>query len=237
MALLELKKVNAFYGNIQALKQVSLKVEKGEMVSLIGANGAGKTTTLMSICGLIKDRSGSILIDGKDISNIPAHELINFGISQVPEGRRIFPDLTVLENLNMGAFVRRDKLAIKQDLDEVFNLFPRLAERRHQMGGTLSGGEQQMLAISRSLMSRPEILLLDEPSLGLAPLIVQHIFDIIQKINLERGTTILLVEQNANMALKIANRAYVIQNGSIMMSDKASVLLENEEVKKAYLGL
>lgn len=237
MALLELKKVNAFYGNIQALKQVSLKVEKGEMVSLIGANGAGKTTTLMSICGLIKDRSGSILIDGKDISNIPAHELINFGISQVPEGRRIFPDLTVLENLNMGAFVRRDKLAIKQDLDEVFNLFPRLAERRHQMGGTLSGGEQQMLAISRSLMSRPEILLLDEPSLGLAPLIVQHIFDIIQKINIERGTTILLVEQNANMALKIANRAYVIQNGSIMMSDKASVLLENEEVKKAYLGL
>ena len=163
--------------------------------------------------------------------------MINFGISQVPEGRRIFPDLTVLENLNMGAFVRRDKLAIKQDLDEVFNLFPRLAERRHQMGGTLSGGEQQMLAISRSLMSRPEILLLDEPSLGLAPLIVQHIFDIIQKINIERGTTILLVEQNANMALKIANRAYVLQNGSIMMSDKASVLLENEEVKKAYLGL
>lgn len=237
MAQLALEKVNTFYGNIQALKDVSLTVDKGDIVTLIGANGAGKTTTLMSICGLVPSRSGKIVFEGTDITGIAAHELVKYGISQVPEGRRIFPQLSVLENLDMGAFMRRDKAGIKADLDEVFELFPRLAERRHQSGGTLSGGEQQMLAISRALMSRPQVLLLDEPSLGLAPLIVQHIFDIIQKINRERGTTILLVEQNANMALKIANKGYVLQNGSILMADSAAALLENEEVKTAYLGL
>ncbi len=237
MAQLALEKVNTFYGNIQALKDVSLTVDKGDIVTLIGANGAGKTTTLMSICGLVPCRSGKIVFEGTDITGIAAHELVKYGISQVPEGRRIFPQLSVLENLDMGAFMRRDKPGIKADLEEVFELFPRLAERRHQSGGTLSGGEQQMLAISRALMSRPQVLLLDEPSLGLAPLIVQHIFDIIQKINRERGTTILLVEQNANMALKIANKGYVLQNGSILMADSAAALLENEEVKTAYLGL
>lgn len=237
MAQLALEKVNTFYGNIQALKDVSLSVDKGDIVTLIGANGAGKTTTLMSICGLVPCRSGTIVFEGNDITGIAPHELVKYGLSQVPEGRRIFPQLSVLENLDMGAFMRRDKAGIKADLEEVFELFPRLAERRHQSGGTLSGGEQQMLAISRALMSRPQVLLLDEPSLGLAPLIVQHIFDIIQKINRERGTTILLVEQNANMALKIANKGYVLQNGSILMADSAAALLENEEVKTAYLGL
>lgn len=237
MALLELNNVNTFYGNIQALRDISLSVQEGEIVTLIGANGAGKTTTLMSICGIVPPRSGTITLDGEDITKVQAHELVAMGVSQVPEGRRIFPQLTVTENLAMGAFLRRDKDGIQEDLDHVFTLFPRLAERRHQAGGTLSGGEQQMLAISRALMARPRVLLLDEPSLGLAPLIVQHIFEIIKQINETRKTTIFLVEQNANMALKIAHSGYVLQNGAIKLSGTAANLLENEEVRKAYLGL
>lgn len=237
MALMELRNVCTYYGNIQALRNISLSVEEGEIVTLIGANGAGKTTTLMSICGITSIRSGEILLDGIDISRQSPHKIVAMGLSQVPEGRRIFPQLTVAENLDMGAFLRDNKLLVKADLEEVFELFPRLAERRNQQGGTLSGGEQQMLAISRALMARPRILLLDEPSLGLAPLIVHNIFEIIKRINEERKTTIFLVEQNANMALKIANKGYVLQNGSIKMADTAENLLANAEVRKAYLGL
>ncbi|OHD23424.1 MAG: branched-chain amino acid ABC transporter ATP-binding protein [Spirochaetes bacterium GWB1_59_5] len=235
--MMELKNVCTYYGNIQALRSISLSVEEGEIVTLIGANGAGKSTTLMSICGVTSIRSGEILLDGKDISKKSPHAIVKMGLSQVPEGRRIFPQLTVAENLDMGAFLRDNKPLIKADLEEVYELFPRLAERRGQQGGTLSGGEQQMLAISRALMGRPRILLLDEPSLGLAPIIVHNIFEIIKRINVERKTTIFLVEQNANMALKIANKGYVLQNGSIKMADSAANLLANEEVRKAYLGL
>jgi branched-chain amino acid transport system ATP-binding protein len=237
MALLELKNVSTFYGNIHALKSISISVEEGEIVTLIGANGAGKTTTLMSICGITPVRSGEILLRGQDITKLSPNKIVQLGVSQVPEGRRIFPQLTVSENLDMGAFLRRDKEGIQRDMEQVFSIFPRLAERRNQLGGTLSGGEQQMLAISRALMANPHLLLLDEPSLGLAPLIVQSIFEIIQRINKERKTTILLVEQNANMALKIASKGYVLQNGVIKMADTAAHLLENEEVRKAYLGL
>lgn len=237
MALMELKNVCTYYGNIQALRDISLSVEEGEIVTLIGANGAGKTTTLMSICGITAVRSGQVLLDGEDISRKSPHAIVAMGLSQVPEGRRIFPQLTVMENLDMGAFLRGNKELVKADLEEVFELFPRLAERRSQQGGTLSGGEQQMLAISRALMARPRILLLDEPSLGLAPIIVHNIFEIIKRINEERKTTIFLVEQNANMALKIADKGYVLQNGSIKMADSAERLLANEEVRKAYLGL
>jgi len=237
MALLELKNVSTFYGNIHALKSISILVEEGEIVTLIGANGAGKTTTLMSICGITPVRSGEILLRGQDITKLSPNKIVQLGVSQVPEGRRIFPQLTVSENLDMGAFLRRDKEGIQRDMEQVFSIFPRLAERRNQLGGTLSGGEQQMLAISRALMANPHLLLLDEPSLGLAPLIVQSIFEIIQRINKERKTTILLVEQNANMALKIASKGYVLQNGVIKMADTAAHLLENEEVRKAYLGL
>ncbi len=237
MALLELKDIRTFYGNIQALKGISISVDEGEIVTLIGANGAGKTTTLMSICGITPIREGAIFLNGKDISRISPNKIVQMGVSQVPEGRRIFPQLTVSENLDMGAFLRSDKEGIKRDIEEVFSIFPRLAERRNQLGGTLSGGEQQMLAVSRALMANPHLLLLDEPSLGLAPLVVQNIFEVIQKINKERKTTILLVEQNANMALKIANKGYVLQNGLIKMADTAARLLENEEVRKAYLGL
>lgn len=237
MALLNVDKISTYYGNIQALREISISVEEGEIVTLIGANGAGKTTTLMSICGITPVRGGSITLDGEDITRLEPNDIVARGIAQVPEGRRIFPQLTVTENLDMGAFLRKDKDGIKADLDEVFALFPRLAERRHQAGGTLSGGEQQMLAISRALMQRPRILLLDEPSLGLAPIFVQHIFEIIKKINHERKTTIFLVEQNAHMALKIANKGYVLQNGRIKMEDTAENLLANEEVRKAYLGI
>ena len=237
MPLMELKNVCTYYGNIQALRGISLSVEEGEIVTLIGANGAGKSTTLMSICGVTSIRTGEILLDGKDISKKSPHAIVKMGLSQVPEGRRIFPQLTVAENLDMGAFLRDNKALIKADLEEVFELFPRLAERRSQQGGTLSGGEQQMLAISRALMGRPRVLLLDEPSLGLAPIIVHNIFEIIKRINVERKTTIFLVEQNANMALKIANKGYVLQNGTIKMADSAANLLANEEVRKAYLGL
>ncbi len=237
MALLQIEKASTFYGNIQALKDISLSVEEGEIVTLIGANGAGKTTTLMSICGITPVRSGRVLFDGEDITSLAPNKIVELGISQVPEGRRIFPQLTVIENLDMGAFMRRDSGGIKDDMEEVFSLFPRLAERRNQAGGTLSGGEQQMLAISRALMTRPRVLLLDEPSLGLAPIFVQHIFEIIQKINRERKTTVFLVEQNAHMALKIAHKGYVLQNGAIKLADSSERLLANEEVRKAYLGI
>ncbi len=235
--MLELRNVETFYGNIMALKGVSLAVSEGEIITLIGANGAGKSTTLMTICGIVPPRYGEILFMGKPIQRTEPHEIVALGISQVPEGRRIFPLLTVMENLDMGAFLRKDKAGIAKDMEYIFSLFPILKERRHQQGGTLSGGEQQMLAISRALMARPRLLLLDEPSLGLAPLIVQLIFRIIRKINEENRTTILLVEQNANMALQIAHRGYVMEKGRITMEGTAASLLDNEEVKRAYLGL
>ena len=235
--MLSLVDINSFYGNIQALKGVNLEVKEGEIITLIGANGAGKTTTLMSISGIVPPRTGEVRFMGEPITHLNPNRIVSMGISQVPEGRRIFPYLTVLENLDMGAFLRNDKDGVKSDLDYVFNLFPILAERRNQTGGTLSGGEQQMLAISRALMARPRLLLLDEPSLGLAPLIVKQIFEIILKINQENNTTIFLVEQNANLALKIAHRGYVMENGKITLSDSADHLLVNEDVKKAYLGI
>jgi len=235
--MLKLKNINTFYGNIQALHDVSLEVKQGEIITLIGANGAGKTTTLMSICGIVPPRSGEIIFEGKPIHQMKTDEIVKLGIVQVPEGRLIFPYMTVMENLDMGAYLRKDKEGIKKDLEYIFELFPILAQRRNQQGGTLSGGEQQMLAISRALMARPRLLLLDEPSLGLAPLVIRQIFEIIQKINRENNTTIFLVEQNAHQALKIAHRGYVMENGRITLVDSASNLLNNEEVKKAYLGL
>jgi branched-chain amino acid transport system ATP-binding protein len=235
--MLKLEKINTFYGNIQALKDLSLEVNEGEIITLIGANGAGKSTTLMSICGIEQPRSGRVIFEGEDITEKAPDKIVAQGISQVPEGRRIFPKLTVAENLDMGAFLRNDKGEIARDMEYIFELFPRLAERRSQQGGTLSGGEQQMLAISRALMGKPRLLLLDEPSLGLAPLIVKQIFEIIVKINKENNTTVFLVEQNANMALKIAHRGYVLQNGTVTMTDEADKLMANEEVKAAYLGI
>jgi branched-chain amino acid transport system ATP-binding protein len=235
--MLELRKISTYYGNIQALKGISMEVAQGEIVTLIGANGAGKTTTLMSICGVVPPRSGEILFEGRPIQGLSPNEIVALGISQVPEGRRIFPYLTVAENLDMGAFLRGDKDGIRQDIDYIFELFPILADRRHQAGGTLSGGEQQMLAISRALMARPRLLLLDEPSLGLAPLVVKRIFEIVRKINAESNTTIFLVEQNANLALKVAHRGYVMETGQITLTDAAGNLLANEAVRKAYLGI
>ena len=235
--MLKLNDVHAYYGNIQALKGISIEIEQGEIVTLIGANGAGKTTTLMSISGIVPIRSGDVAFDGKSISRMAPNDIVAMGICQVPEGRRIFPYLTVLENLEIGAFLRNDTSEIAKDLDYVFNLFPILAQRRHQAGGTLSGGEQQMLAISRALMARPRLLLLDEPSLGLAPMVVKRIFEIIRKINAENNTTIFLVEQNANHALKVAHRGYVMENGYITLSDNSLNLMDNEEIRKAYLGL
>jgi len=234
--MLKLKNVQTFYGNIQALKDVSIEISEGEIITLIGANGAGKTTTLMSICGIVPPRTGEILFLGQPIQDILPNKIVSLGICQVPEGRRIFPYLSVLENLDMGAFLRTDKSGIKKDFEYIFDLFPILAERRHQAGGTLSGGEQQMLAVSRAIMSRPRLLLLDEPSLGLAPIIVKQIFNIIKKINTENNTTIFLVEQNANLALKVAHRGYVMETGRITLTDTAANLLSNEDVKKAYLG-
>jgi branched-chain amino acid transport system ATP-binding protein len=216
---------------------VSIDISEGEIITLIGANGAGKSTTLMSICGIVPPRSGEIRFMGQPIHNLNPNKIVSLGISQVPEGRRIFPYLTVVENLDMGAFLRNDKEAINQDLEYIFELFPILAERRHQAGGTLSGGEQQMLAISRALMAKPRLLLMDEPSLGLAPIIVKQIFEIIKKINAEQKTTIFLVEQNANLALKVAHRGYVMENGKITLTDTASNLLSNEAVRRAYLGI
>lgn len=235
--MLEVRNIMTFYGAIQALKDISIQISEGEIITLIGANGAGKTTTLMSISGIVPPRSGEIFFMGEPIHNMSPNKIVSLGISQVPEGRRIFPYLTVLENLDMGAFLRNDTENIKQDIEYIFELFPLLAERRRQPGGTLSGGEQQMLAISRAIMARPRLLLLDEPSLGLAPIIIRQIFDIIQKINKENKTTIFLVEQNANLALKVANRGYVMENGRITLTDSAQNLLSNEKVKKAYLGL
>ncbi|BCR03784.1 ABC transporter ATP-binding protein [Desulfuromonas versatilis] len=235
--MLKLKNINTFYGNIQALKGVTIEIAQGEIVTLIGANGAGKSTTLMSICGVVPPRTGEIWFKGSPIQGMSPDKIVTLGINQVPEGRRIFPNMSVLENLEMGTFLRRDKEGIKKDLEYVLDLFPILAQRRNQAGGTLSGGEQQMLAISRALMGRPRLLLLDEPSLGLAPLIIKQIFEIIKKINEESGTTIFLVEQNANQALKLAHRGYVMENGRITLSDTAETLLSNEDVKKAYLGI
>lgn len=234
--MLELKDVHTYYGNIHALKGISLSVNQGEIVTLIGSNGAGKSTTLRTIQGINRPRSGSIIFEGEALEKLPAHEIAFRGVAQSPEGRMIFPRMTVLENLEMGAYARKDNSGIKDDLDRVFTLFPRLKERITQKGGTLSGGEQQMLAMGRALMARPRILLLDEPSMGLSPLLVELIFDIIQTINKE-GVTILLVEQNALMALTIANRGYVIQTGEIILADDASKLKENEMVRKSYLGI
>ena len=235
--MLELRNLQTFYGGIQALRDVSMEISEGEIITLIGANGAGKTTTLMSVCGIVPPRSGDILFMGKPIHDLSPNQIVALGISQVPEGRRIFPYLTVMENLDMGAFLRADKDEIKQDMEYIFELFPILAERRHQAGGTLSGGEQQMLAISRALMARPMLLLMDEPSLGLAPLIVKQIFEIIRKVNTENNTTIFLVEQNANLALKVAHRGYVMETGRITLTDSAKNLLADEKVMKAYLGM
>ncbi len=235
--MLKLKNIQAFYGNIQALKGISMDIKEGEIITLIGANGAGKSTTLMAISGIVPVREGEIIFKGKSITNTPPDKIVSLGISQVPEGRRIFPYLTVMENLDMGSFLRKDKSGIKKDLEYVLELFPILAERRSQAGGTLSGGEQQMLAISRAIMTRPELLLLDEPSLGLAPIITKQIFEIIKKFNKESNTTIFLVEQNANLALKVADRGYVMENGLITISDTGDNLLINEDVKKAYLGI
>lgn len=235
--MLKLQNINTFYGNIQALKDISIEIAEGEIITLIGANGAGKTTTLMSISGIVPPRTGEIDFMGQPIHTMSPEKIVSLGICQVPEGRHIFPYLTVLENLDMGAFLRNDTHEIKKDMEHIFDLFPILAERKHQAGGTLSGGEQQMLAISRALMARPKLLLLDEPSLGLAPLIIRQIFDIIKKINRESGTTIFLVEQNANLALQVADRGYVMENGRITLTETGENLLANEEVKKAYLGM
>ncbi len=235
--MLELRNVNAAYGNIQVLHNLDLVINSGEIITLIGANGAGKSTTLMAISGIVPVRSGKILFEGKPVHKLPPEKLVAMGICQVPEGRHIFPLLTVMENLDMGAFLRSDNDGIKEDLDYVFSLFPILADRRNQDGGTLSGGEQQMLAMSRALMARPKLMLLDEPSMGLAPLIIKQIFDIIKKINKDHNTTIFLVEQNANQALHIADRGYVIENGVITISDSAENLLQNQDIQKAYLGI
>jgi len=233
--MLEIKNLTAGYGPIQAIEGLSLRVNRGEIVTLLGSNGAGKSTTLRSISGLLKQKSGIISFDGTDIQKLPPQKIISRGISQVPEGRKIFGRLTVEENLDVGAYLVKDHAVIAERKEHAFTLFPRLAERRHQKGGTLSGGEQQMLAIGRALMQAPQLLLLDEPSMGLAPLLVEAIFDIIRQLNSE-GTTILLVEQNARMALQVANRAYVLANGRLTMEGKASDLAHDPEVQKAYLG-
>ncbi|SDE78051.1 High-affinity branched-chain amino acid transport ATP-binding protein LivF [Sporomusa acidovorans DSM 3132] len=235
MAMLNIDNINVYYGAIHALKGISVEVNQGEIVTLIGANGAGKSTTLRTISGLLKPKSGKIMFEDQNIAGIAAQNIVKMGISQVPEGRRVFAHMTVLENLEMGAYLRSNSKEIKADMDMVFGRFPRLAERRGQLAGTLSGGEQQMLAMGRALMSRPRILLLDEPSMGLAPLLVKEIFSIIRDIN-ATGTTILLVEQNAHMALSIANKAYVLETGRITLSGDAKQLAESEEIRKAYLG-
>ncbi len=235
MAMLKVDNINVYYGAIHALKGISVEVNQGEIVTLIGANGAGKSTTLRTISGLLKPKTGQILFEGQNIAGTAAQNIVKLGISQVPEGRRVFAHMTVLENLDLGAYLRSDSKGIKEDMDTVFGRFPRLAERRSQLAGTLSGGEQQMLAMGRALMSRPRILLLDEPSMGLAPLLVKEIFSIVKDIN-ETGTTILLVEQNAHMALSIANKAYVLETGRVILSGDAKELAASEEIRKAYLG-
>ena len=235
MAMLEVNNLEVYYGVICALKGISFEVNKGEIVTLIGANGAGKTTTMQSIVGLIPARTGSVVFDGKDISKTPCHKIVHLGMTQVPEGRRIFQELTVYENLLMGAYSIKDQSGFKNDIDAIYTRFPRLAERRNQIAGTLSGGEQQMLAMGRAIMSHPKLLMLDEPSMGLSPLLVDQVFEIIKDINKD-GTTILLVEQNAGKSLAISDRAYVLENGSIVLSGTGKELAESELVRKAYLG-
>jgi branched-chain amino acid transport system ATP-binding protein len=233
--MLTLEEVRAGYGAIEVLRGVSLTVREGEVVTLIGANGAGKTTLLMTVCGIVRARGGRIAFQGRDLAGVPSHEIVRRGLVQSPEGRKIFPRLSILENLEMGAFTRTDPDGVRRDLARVYDLFPILAERRHQPGGTLSGGEQQMLAVGRAFMARPKLLLLDEPSLGLAPLVVKRIFEVIGELN-RQGVTILLVEQNARMALKLAHRGYVMETGRILMADACAALLEDPKVQSAYLG-
>lgn len=233
--MLLVEDLQVYYGGIHALKGVSLEVNEGEIVTLIGANGAGKSTTLRTISGLIKAKSGKVVFKGETVDNIPAHEIVKKGLCHVPEGRKIFANLTVKDNLEMGAYLRSDKVGIREDMEKVFKMFPRLQERQKQLGGTLSGGEQQMLAIGRALLTQPKLLLMDEPSMGLAPLLVQEIFEIIKKINQE-GVTILLIEQNANMALSIADRAYVLETGNIVLKGDAKEIANDEAIRKAYLG-
>lgn len=233
--MLRVEEVHAYYGTIHALRGVSLEVKEGQIVCLIGANGAGKSSTLMAISGILRASAGRIIFEGEDLADVPSHSIVERGISQVPEGRRIFSKLTVLENLEMGAYTRVDAAHVRQDLDRIFGLFPLLGERRFQLGGTLSGGEQQMLAIGRALMVRPRLLLMDEPSLGLAPKLVETIFEIIREINAQ-GTTIFLVEQNAHMALSIAAKGYVMEAGRVVLEDDAASLMANQDVRKAYLG-
>ena len=235
MAMLEVKDLQVFYGMIQAIKGISFEVNEGETVALIGANGAGKTTTLHTITGLLSPKKGSVVFEGKEITKVPAHKIVSLGMAHVPEGRRVFAQLSVYQNLKMGAYTRKDKAEIDEMLETVYQRFPRLKERQNQMAGTLSGGEQQMLAMGRALMSKPKIVLLDEPSMGLSPILVNEIFDIIQSLN-KAGTTVLLVEQNAKKALSIADRAYVLETGRIVQSGDAQVLLNDESIKKAYLG-
>ena len=233
--MLRVEDINVYYGAIHAIKGISLEVNDGEIVALIGSNGAGKSTTLRTISGLMKPKTGRIMYDGEDITGVPAHKIVGKGLCQVPEGRHVFANLTVLENVELGAYLRTDKEGIAKDMEMVFEKFPRLLERKDQLSGTLSGGEQQMLAMARALMSRPKLLLLDEPSMGLAPLLIKEIFNIIKEINAS-GTTVLLVEQNANMALSIADKAYVLETGRITLSGTAAELASSEEVRKAYLG-
>ena len=235
MAMLEIKDIEVYYGVIQALKGISFEVNQGEVIALIGANGAGKTTTLQTITGLLQAKRGSISFEGKDITRTPAHNIVKLGIAHVPEGRRVFSNLTVYQNLRMGAYTRADKNEIEESLNLVYERFPRLQERKNQMAGTLSGGEQQMLAVGRALMSRPKLMMMDEPSLGLAPLVVKGIFDIIREIN-RQGVTILLIEQNANMALRIADVGYVLETGRMTLSGTGQELLHNDAVRRAYLG-
>ena len=236
MDILDVNDLNVYYGGIHAIKNISFNIKKGEIVSLIGANGAGKTSTLHAISGLVPIKSGEISLNGENVTNIEAHKLVGLGMAHVPEGRRIFTELTVLENLEMGAYTRNDTEQIKEDINHMFTLFPRLAERKKQLAGTMSGGEQQMLAMARALMSSPSLLLLDEPSMGLAPLLVQEIFNIIERINKVENVPVLLVEQNANMALSIADRGYVLETGKIILEGTGKELLSNPEIKKAYLG-
>lgn len=235
MAMLEVKDLEVYYGMIQAIKGVSFEVNQGEVIALIGANGAGKTTILHTVTGLLAPKKGSVLFEGKDITKIPAHKIVSLGMAHVPEGRRVFADLSVYENLKMGAYTRKDKEEIEKSLDRVYERFPRLKERKNQLAGTLSGGEQQMLAMGRALMSQPKIILMDEPSMGLSPILVNEIFDIIQEVS-KSGTTVLLVEQNAKKALSIADRAYVLETGKIVLDGKAEALLNDDSITQAYLG-
>ena len=235
MAMLEVKNIEVYYGMIQALKGISFEVNQGEVIALIGANGAGKTTTLHTLTGLLSPKSGSVIFEGKDITKTPAHKIVSMGIAHVPEGRRVFADLSVYQNLRMGAYTRKDKKEIEESLQMIYKRFPRLEERKNQRAGTLSGGEQQMLAMGRALMSKPKLIVMDEPSMGLSPIFVNEIFDIIQEIS-KAGTTVLLVEQNAKKALAISNRAYVLEKGKIVLEGDASVLMNDDSIKKAYLG-